>query len=392
MLPPELVDHILDYLHDDIESLGACACAGRALLHTSRYHRFNGLRLTHVRATRLEPLLKASSALASSITSLVYQPFAKSHRDFIVSPQVAVAFLQLLPNLIDLRIQARALPCIVHLGSQLAYLRLDDVWTQSREALFVGLSMFPTLEELELSDPYPMLRFDEHDLRTDGPPAPQVRKLSFRNTNCAEMISEWFSSYGRVPRLHSVTHTIRGKSHARLFVAQTRTLAPLVQDLEVVFKPDGTMQGALESADLTLAPYAALHSCTLRFALPEMCVTENTSLAWIPTIIGQLSSPSLRSLTISLVVDNVEDLRSLNSECAVRVLTAAYFDDMRVLDWAAIGHALSAERLEGLGRVVVEGWGCCELLEEHIKVTCPELHNRNILSLVAVAKEALWAN
>lgn len=150
--------------------------------------------------------------------------------------------------------------------------------------------------------------------------------------------------------------------------------------------------GALESTDLTLAPYVALHSCTLRFALPEMCVAENTSLAWIPTIIGQLSSPSLRSLTISLVVDNVEDLRSLNSECAVRVLTTAYFNDMWVLDWAAIGHGLSSERLEGLRRVVVEGFGPCKLLEEHIRVTCPELHTRGILSLVAVAKAAPWAN
>ncbi len=123
-----------------------------------------------------------------------------------------------------------------------------------------------------------------------------------------------------------------------------------------------------------------------------MCVAENTSLTWIPTLVGQLSSSSLRSLTISLVVDNVEDLRSLNSECAVRVLTAAYFDDMRVLDWAAMGQALCAERLEGLGRVVLEGRGSRELLEEYIRITCPELHTRHILSLVAVAKEASWAN
>ncbi len=99
------------------------------------------------------------------------------------------------------------------------------------------------LEALELSDPYPMQRFDERVLDADAPPAPNVRKLSFRDTGCAELISQWFNSQGRVPRLHSVMQTIRGKSHARLFVAQSRTLGPLVQDLEIVFKPDGTMQG-----------------------------------------------------------------------------------------------------------------------------------------------------
>nr|VWO97652.1 DEP domain-containing protein [Ganoderma boninense] len=222
-----------------------------------------------------------------------------------------------------------------------------------------------------------MPRIDESDRYTDG---------------CAEMITKWFSATGRVPRLLSVTYTIRGESHARLFAAQSRTLAPLVRDLEIVFKPDGTMQGALESVDLTLASYAALHSCTLRFALPEMCVAENTSLAWIPTIISQLSSASLGSLTISLVVDNVEDLRSLNSECAVRVLTTAYFDDLQDLDWVAMSQALSAGRLEGLRKVVFEGCGRRELLEEHIRNICPELHARGIVSLVAVAKEAAWAD
>ncbi|KAI1796394.1 hypothetical protein LXA43DRAFT_937281 [Ganoderma leucocontextum] len=393
MLPPELVDHILDYLYHDTQSLAACASAGRRLLHASRYHRFNGRHLTYVRAMTLEPLLVASPTLASSIPSLTYRPFGRSYRDNIACLPAAFTFLQLLPNLIDLRIQARALPYIGHLGSQLAYLRIDDVWAQSRGDLLVGLSRFPTLQELELSDPYPMLRSDEYILGTHEPPPPNVHKLSIRNTSCAELISQWFGSQGLTPRLHSVVQTIRARSHARLFVAQSRTLAPLVQDLEIVFKPDGTMQGTLESADLTLKPYTALRSCILRFALPEMCVAENKSLTWIPTIIGQLSPSScLRSLTISLVVDNVEDLRSLNSECAARVLTVAYFDDMRVLDWAAIGHALSADRLEGLGRVVLEGRGCHQLLEEHIRITCPELHTRHILSLVTVAKEAAWAD
>lgn len=244
MFPQELVDHILDYLHDDIESLAACALAGRALLHASRHHRFNGRKLTYSRAMLLEPLLVASSTLASSITLLAYQPFCRSYRNTFANVPAAVTFLRLLPNLIDLRIQARALPYIKHLSPQLAYLRVDDVWTESRRDLLVGLSLFPTLQELVLSDPYLMVHSVEHILDTRNPPAPSVRKLSFRDTSCAEFISRWFNSQGLTPRLHSVVQTIRGRVHARLFVAQSRALAPLVQDLEVVFKPDGTMEGA----------------------------------------------------------------------------------------------------------------------------------------------------
>ena len=126
MLPPELIHLILDCLHDDTQSLGpACASAGRALLQTSRYHVLNELRLTFVRATRLEPLLKASSTLASSIATLVYEPFACYQ--FTMHPQIAIAFLHLLPNLIDLCIQDRAFPCIGG-GQPGAYIHLDDVW------------------------------------------------------------------------------------------------------------------------------------------------------------------------------------------------------------------------------------------------------------------------
>ena len=91
-----------------------------------------------------------------------------------------------------------------------------------------------------------------------------------------------------------------------------------------------------------------------------------------------------------MVVDNVEDLRSLNSECAVRILTTAYFEDMQVLDWAAIAQALCAERLPNLRRINLEGRGNRALLEEHIKARCPELHSRSILTLRAVAKNATW--
>ncbi len=141
---------------------------------------------------------------------------------------------------------------------------------------------------------------------------------------------------------------------------------------------------------MSLATFTALHSCVLRFAFYEMCVPQNQSLPWIPTILAQLSSSHLRTLTISLAVDNVEDLRSLNSECAVRILTPAYFDDMRVLDWASIEDAILNDHLCELRKVIVEGRGRRSLLEEHIKDTCPKLHSQAILSLVAAREPVSW--
>ena len=146
---------------------------------------------------------------------------------------------------------------------------------------------------------------------------------------------------------------------------------------------------ALANTELTLASFTALHSCTLRFAFSEMCVPQNMSLPWIPTILGQLSSSHLRTLRISLAVDNVEDLRSLASECAVRIISPAYFDDMRVLDWEGIERALVSDQLPSLQEVVLEGRGNRTALQQYVEEFCPELHSRGILSLVPV-NDAPW--
>ncbi|KAI8968696.1 hypothetical protein BD414DRAFT_503981 [Trametes punicea] len=100
-----------------------------------------------------------------------------------------------------------------------------------------------------------------------------------------------------------------------------------------------------------------------------MCNAENQSLSWISDILAQLSSPRLCRISLSLVVDNVEDLHSPNSEFAVRDFSPAFFNDMRVLDCESIGKSLTGENLGALRENR-------DFLEKHIASTCPELHSR----------------
>lgn len=152
-------------------------------------------------------------------------------------------------------------------------------------------------------------------------------------------------------------------------------------------KTHRTLSDALRGSEFSLESFSVLEACTLRFAFGEMCVAQNESLLSIPTILSQLSSPSLRTITIALVVDNVEDLRSLNSECAVRNLSPAYFEDMRVLDWTLIENLLTSESLSSIQALVLEGQGKCHQLESHLRDCCPALHSRRLVSLVNVDKE-----
>ena len=145
--------------------------------------------------------------------------------------------------------------------------------------------------------------------------------------------------------------------------------------------------GILDGTGFNLSTFSTIRSCTLRFATHGMCVRQNVDLAWIPRVISQLATHELRKLNISLAVYNVEDLRGLNSECAAPELTTAYFDDMTVLDWEGLAQIFTGDRLTGLDKVVLEGRGRSDNLEEHIKRVCPKLHSRGMLSLLAVSSQ-----
>ena len=123
-----------------------------------------------------------------------------------------------------------------------------------------------------------------------------------------------------------------------------------------------------------------------------MCVPENASLRWISSVVAQLAAPELRTIQLALAVNNVVDLRHFNSECANPELAPAVFDDMRALDWTDLERSFQSDRLPGLQRVVLYGQGSPEGLKAHIKVTCPQLHARGLLSLVLIPPTApRWA-
>ncbi len=106
-----------------------------------------------------------------------------------------------------------------------------------------------------------------------------------------------------------------------------------------------------------------------------MCVPDNNSLPWISRLIGTLSSKYLESATITIKADNMQDLRSLDSECGVRVPALVSFDDLTALDWVALGNVLDKGKLPSLRQVVLEGVGRKDRLESYLRLVYPDLHD-----------------
>ena len=234
-IPQEILDHILDYLHDDSRTLGSCALASRTLLQTSRYHRFGGRRYGRYGLQRFAPLLVASPGLAHSIRSLTLLP--PPHGTLT---RETLSILQHLHALTDLSIHVHALPDAAHVP-QLTSLHLGALYAVGPQELLRAISSFPSLKQLELVEI--LLDSEEDEVYQEDPPTPTLQKLRFRGGDCAATVCEWFSAHGTTPPYHSLTHTIRGPDSAANFKRQSDMLSGLVQELEVRFIPDGRLEG-----------------------------------------------------------------------------------------------------------------------------------------------------
>ncbi|KAI0329241.1 hypothetical protein GY45DRAFT_1362218 [Cubamyces sp. BRFM 1775] len=402
--PPEIIDRILDHLYDDAHTLGACALAGRVMLPTSRFHRFNTVVLANIRRTRtLARMLDSHPGLEPSVNSVImHHPGWANYRDKLELLEVLSnlsAFTYVMPTTssferlyLDMHHLGRAATITYGITS----LSLICPTVTDFEDLFFFVSQFSNLEEIRLDGLevclYGLDEESQAQAKESFYPPRNLHRLKINGGNTILVFKDWMSSRGHDRGFHSLQYQFRTRDDTSLFNITSPSWYDKAKVLELVFIPDGHMSATMHDDDneFSLSGFAYLETCTLRFAFGEMCVAANQSLSWITAIVDQLTSPLLRTITLSLVVDNVEDLRSLNSECAVRELTTAYFDDMLVLDWASIEQTVSRGSLRSLRKIVLEGQGPRERLKEHIEKTCPALHSRSLISFVAVGKHPEW--
>ncbi len=111
LLPPELMDQIIDALSDDVDSLSLCAIASRQLVNRSRYHLFHAVHfkfISHRSANRCENFPKRCHSAASLVKSLTLSEdnvwYAGPSPTWVASePQLPIA-LGLMENLTSLRL------------------------------------------------------------------------------------------------------------------------------------------------------------------------------------------------------------------------------------------------------------------------------------------------
>ncbi|KAG7098157.1 hypothetical protein E1B28_000127 [Marasmius oreades] len=134
-LPQELIDQIIDHLHNDILSLKNCSVVCHAWLPTSRIHLFSKIRLDIPR-TRLEPLDEDHHESA-----LTHKPCQKLHTLLSQNPAI-------IPHIHELTlVSGSPVPSAVRDG------QYHLLWTFAEETLPLLLRTLTHLQRFEITSP-----------------------------------------------------------------------------------------------------------------------------------------------------------------------------------------------------------------------------------------------
>ncbi|GJE94836.1 hypothetical protein PsYK624_110110 [Phanerochaete sordida] len=367
-LPHELSDCIIDFLHDDGAALAACARTCRAWLAAVRYHRFAGTRV-HGRLSPFAELLTLSPSVASFVRALHIHGFPYPHvRRYV--PEELVALLDRLPalahlGLTSMKLDGAVVSALVENRTFRRISRLDIRWCEAEHVEdVVRLLTTPSLEHVEIDS---LLCHEyESDASID---LPALKTMSIAGMNRANDFSRRIVAGKH--RIQAFRALITWRGEAELVADILSSLAGSLEHLDIDIDAESNLPAVFDDTNFSLEILPYIRTCRLHFSLREMLVAGNMSLPLINSLITQaLSSTRLEKIALRIKADGMEDLRALDSECGVRDVSVAHFDDMTVLDWERLQVAVGTRALKSF---VIEGQGSATRFLENVCSRCPEL-------------------
>ncbi|THH32929.1 hypothetical protein EUX98_g1234 [Antrodiella citrinella] len=142
-------------------------------------------------------------------------------------------------------------------------------------------------------------------------------------------------------------------------------------ELSITFDVYSGLQALFETSSFTMQDCTNLRVIHLKVHIHGMCDITNHDLRGIPTILGQISSPHLEEITLSILADPMSDYHGLDSECGVRGLSLTTFAGLAELDWDAINNALTREGMSSLRTLTVVARGPKDPLHGHLATWLP---------------------
>ncbi|KAF7789675.1 hypothetical protein EIP86_000621 [Pleurotus ostreatoroseus] len=377
VVPHELTDRIIDFLHNDYVTLSAVSLACRSFLPATRFHRFAHLVLVGGRIEGFNKLLDISPDLGPFVGELVLDSGLSNASWRRLTAKTVSAMLDRLPSINSLgfrylKLDKEIMRTVTNVR-RLRTLSLVACILPSPDSLARTLSTLEHLTHLNVED----LSHAEDDAITGGVQPPRI--LTFgatgMDTEGTSQICSWILNGEDSGDIRTLYTKVRSRAEASAMRDLIETLGDTLTDFQMVVDAEASLAAVFGESDLSLRCLTNLRSCRLTFKLREMFVPENISLPWITGLVSQLSSNRLSEVSLSIHADDVRDLRSLDSECGVRETFPVSFDELQALDWTALDESLNTERLGSLQQIVISGVGDPSALQAFLRMNHPLLES-----------------
>ncbi|KZT71036.1 hypothetical protein DAEQUDRAFT_764260 [Daedalea quercina L-15889] len=375
-LPPELLEIVLDHLHDHAATLGTCALACRAFAHIARFHRFHAVKVdSTARAIGLRELLAPSEDLGSLIQSLKLVGY------YSTSISELLLYLPSLHGLVELRLSRFTFTpdSTDHALLALEFPALRRLHLHSCEAflyrnLTALVSSIPSLDTLGIENVIVLEPGPPDDLQ---PPPATLRTLDLyvpSYVNYAlwrqKHIFLWLLRHPAPQQIHTLR--IACCSTPAPLQAMLRAYGPI--DVHPPATDSDGRPGGHGETPLALSVCTQLHTVTLHYVIYSKCWPGNPHLSGIRELLAQLEAPSLTTITLSVHT-------SISRDQHLQSVTANHVQwvELRALDWAGLEALLLQPKFRGLERFVLNGRGSSSALRTFLRSKCPELYKRSII-------------
>ncbi len=244
MLPHELSDRIIDFLHDDCVTLSAVSLACRSFLPATRFHRFARLDLVGSRIERFTKLLDISPALGSFVGTLVIDSGLSNASWRQLSAKTLAAILDRLPSVKNLEFRFLKLQedvmRVVGDAGQLHALSLVACILPSPDSLARLLSTLEHLTHLNIED----LSHAEDYAIADGYQRPRIGTFGATgmDTDGTSQICSWILD-GEESHIQSFRTRIRSKAEASAMKPLIETLGGTLTDFQMVVDAEASLAG-----------------------------------------------------------------------------------------------------------------------------------------------------
>ncbi|KAF7800032.1 hypothetical protein EIP86_011275 [Pleurotus ostreatoroseus] len=335
MIPPELTDYVLDFLHDDPKSLKACALAARALRPAARFHLFRTVHVFSLRSgQKFWHLLQRDPALGQHARHAVFAKLTP-----LASSSVSVPPSSSVPPIPDAPLAPLLWPALFHALPAVTRLEFLYVLMTDPPLRHALAAHFPLVTSLTLQfcrlpsfadfaalvDSFPALaelsllyvgwadadagdgagaeaeavnviprRSETEKGEMAGAGRRRLMRLTLGRDLDLETVVDWLVAEGLCAGLRSLSVCPASPADVLVLWDVLRAAAPSLEELALDWYGANYNDVALPHG-FALPPLPALHTLTLSCPL-----NMHGTASWLPALLAQLRSPALEKLFLEV--------------------------------------------------------------------------------------------